>query len=128
MYVVAAGMIHEGFPPVPRRLVMAGISKTGLFFHRQRVPSRCGSGWWGRAVAVDRNQPGLAHALGDGKAQCAHFAGKLRRRTSFLETQFGMRVNVLVQRQQMGVTACPIPLNDANLNSRAAHGCEVKGA
>lgn len=48
-------------------------------------------------------QPGLSHAFGDGEAQRAHFAGQLRRRARFLETQFGMGMNVLVERQQMGV-------------------------
>ena len=41
--------------------------------------------------------------LGDIETQRAHFLGELRRRGVFLEREFGMRVDVFVERVEMGI-------------------------
>ena len=98
-------MGDESLPPVPDGLVVAGIGKAGLFLHRQRVEFGAHHDGGAVAVLVDRDQPGLADFLGDLEADRAHFGGEFCGGLHLLKSDFGMGVDVLVERVEFWIVA-----------------------
>ena len=88
---------------VPVGLVAACIVEAGFLFHRQRV--EFGAHQDGRTVAVlvDRDQSGLADLFGDLEPERAHLGGEFCRGLHLLKGEFGMGVDVLVERVEFWI-------------------------
>ncbi len=100
--VVAAAVGGEAFAAFAGGFRATGVGQAGLFFHRQAI--EFGTHHHGRAgaVLVDRHDTGLADLFGHREAELAHFRRQLAGGAGFLERQFRVRVQVLVDAFQRG--------------------------
>ena len=96
-------MRDKRLPAIPWGLVAACIVESGFLLHRQRI--EFGAHHDGRTVAVlvDRDQSGLADLFGDLEAECAHLGGELGGGLLLLKGEFGMRMEILVERIQLWI-------------------------
>ena len=102
---MAATVGHECFTSLPHGLVPARISKAGLLFHRQRIEFGAHHDGGAIAILVDRNQPGVADAFRDLEAHGPHFGSQFGCCLHFLKSEFGVGVNVLVERVEFWIVA-----------------------
>ena len=91
--VLDAAMVHTG--------IGGGIGQAGLLAHRQAV--HVSAQHQGRPLAVlhHRHDAGAADLIGDLKAQGPQLGGQTGRGLDFLVGEFGMGVEVLVERFQV---------------------------
>jgi hypothetical protein len=111
--VVTATVGHECFPSLPCGLVTARVGKAGFLFHRQRIEFGAHHDGGAIAVLVDRNQPGLADVLRHLEAQGPHFGGQLGCSLLLLKSDFGVGVDVLVERLEFWIVALERPRDGA---------------
>ena len=83
----------------------AGIGKPGLFLHRQRVKLGAHHRHRACAVVINRHNPGLADMFGHRKAELAHPLGQQGSSALFLKPQFGVAVQIDIERVEIGPIA-----------------------
>jgi hypothetical protein len=88
---------------------MARVRKAGFLFHRQRIEFGAYHDGGAIAIPVDRNQPGLADVLRHLEAQGPHFGSQFRCRLLLLKSDFGVGVDVLVERLEFCIVALDRP-------------------
>ena len=101
------------------RLDLARIRQASLFLHRQGVQFGPHQNHWPFAIAQYSDHARLPDALGNLEPEIAQLAGELLRGVDFFERQFGMGVDVLVQRFNVRVVTrdlivdfLAVPLSD----------------
>ncbi len=102
--IVSAGVHHRDVASgVVFGAHLAGVGQAGLFFHRKRV--QFGAQHDGRAGAVlqDRDDAGAAHVFGDVIAGAAQARGQLRRGLRFMRREFGILVQIEIERMRVGI-------------------------
>ena len=101
--VVAAGMHHRRFFAAPDLRRLAGVGQPGLLRQRQGVEVGADHDRGAGPVLGDRHDAGPAHALGHLIAQRPHLGSELGRRPGFLEAEFGVGVDILVEGIDPGI-------------------------
>ena len=102
MHVVPAGVRHRrGLAIRACRSNHAGIRKTGRFLDGQRIHIRPQHYGWAVSVAQYTDNPRLADSCRDLEAAFPQMVRRNGCSARFLHRQFGMSVNVLVNRLQL---------------------------
>ena len=113
-------MRHERLTAVPGGLGAACIGKIGFLLHRQRI--ELGAHHDGRAVAViiDRDEAGPADFFGHLESECMHLGGEFCGGLHLLEREFGIGVQILVERVEFWIVGLERGL-DCSLQARNIH-------
>mmetsp|Transcript_6684 Transcript_6684/g.27966 ORF Transcript_6684/g.27966 Transcript_6684/m.27966 type:complete len:537 (-) Transcript_6684:250-1860(-) len=122
VHIVAAAVGDEALAAVGHGLGAARIGQAGLFFHGQRVEFGTNHNGGAGAVLEDRDQPGLADALGHREAQRAHLGRELGGRAHLLEGDLGVAVDVLVERLQRRIGPVDLGVDGAVERGRLRAG------
>ena len=90
---------HPGGRDAPR---LRGIGQPGLLGDGQPVHVRADQHRWTGAIAQHGHHAGAPHLFGDDKSGLARRIGHDPRGTDFLKAQFGIGVEIAIDRQQVG--------------------------
>ena len=96
-------MGDERLASAPVGFVPARIVEAGLLLHRQAVELGADHDGGPVAIFVDGDQPGYPDLLGHVEAERTHLAGEPRGGIHFLEREFRMGVQLLVERVEFWV-------------------------
>ncbi len=102
--VVSAGVHHRNIVSgVIFGVNLTRVRKPGLLFHRQRVQFRSKHHRRARAVLQDGHNPRASDVFRHLIAEASQPAGQLRRSLSFVRREFGVLMNIQIQRVRVRI-------------------------